>query len=225
MKSKFILIVGLILLTACSAVPTANAIASPADKHVMVPTPSSATDASSPAPAYSIPSPCNLPPITIPLMPKVIPGYAELDPDTGLHVTGEALAVDLQTYRLKVSGLVDKPMEWNYEELRCLPKVTVKASLECPGFFVDVTTWSGVPIAILLEKAGVNKNAKQLSLVSADGYQTYVYTQDALNERNFLAYEWMGQPIPVLHGFPVRAVFPQLDGAKWAKWIVEIQVH
>jgi len=149
---------------------------------------SSATDESLPTPAYSIPSPCNLPPITVPLMPKVIPGYAELDPDTGLHVTGEPLEVDLQTYRLKVSGMVDKPMEWGYEELRCLPKVTVKASLECPGFFVDVTTWSGVPIAILLEKAGVKKTAKQISLVSADGYQTNVSIQDALNGHNFLAY-------------------------------------
>ena len=158
-------------------------------------------------------------------MPAVIPGYTELDTATGLHMTGKPIAVDLNTYRLKVSGLVDKPLEWNYEELRCLPKVTVKASLECPGFFIDLTTWSGVPIAALLEKAGVKNNAKQIVMVSADGYQTYVPLYKALDEHNFLAYEWMGQPVPVLHGFPVRAVFPQETGFAWVKWLVEIRVE
>ena len=178
-----------------------------------------------PSPTYSISSPCNLAQIKVPVMPKVIPGYTELDEATGMHVTGKPLTVDLDTYLLKVSGLVEQSLQWNYEELRCLPKVTVKASLVCPGFFIDTTTWSGVPIATLLEKAGVKKNARQIVMISADGYQTSVPIADALNEHNFLAYEWMGQPVPVLHGFPVRAVFPQLDGASWAKWLVEIRVE
>lgn len=158
-------------------------------------------------------------------MPKIIPGYTELDQATGLHMTGTPVTIDLNSYHLKVSGLVEKPSEWNYEELRCLPKVTVKATLVCPGFFTDTTTWSGVPIATLLAKAGVNKNATKIVMIGADGFQTFVPIEDALNEHNFLAYEWMGQPIPVLHGFPVRAVFPQLEGAKWAKWLVEIRVE
>jgi DMSO/TMAO reductase YedYZ molybdopterin-dependent catalytic subunit len=225
MKRNFILIVGIILLTACGAVSAGNLRTPSPIQAINQPVPAPPTAANLPAPTYSIPSPCNLPPITVPVMPSVIPGYTELDPATGLHMTGKPLAVDLQTYRLKVSGLVEKPMEWDFEELRCLPKVTIKASLECPGFFVDVTTWSGVPIATLLEKAGVKKTATQIVMISADGYQTYVSLKDALNERNFLAYEWMGQPVPVLHGFPVRAIFPQLEGSKWAKWLVEIKVE
>ena len=178
-----------------------------------------------PNPTYDISSPCNLAPITIPNMPAVIPSYTGLDEATGLHVTGKPVAVDLNTYHLKVSGLVDQPMEWNYEELRCLPKVTVKASLVCPGYFIDETTWSGVPIATLLDAAKVKKTARQIVMVSADGHLTYVSIEDALNEHNFLAYEWLDQPVPVLHGFPLRAVFPQLAGSAWAKWLVEIKVE
>jgi DMSO/TMAO reductase YedYZ molybdopterin-dependent catalytic subunit len=40
-----------------------------------------------------------------------------------------------------------------------------------------------------------------------------------------LAYEWEGKALPVLHGYPVRAVFPGLPGTKWVKWLVAIQVQ
>jgi DMSO/TMAO reductase YedYZ molybdopterin-dependent catalytic subunit len=49
--------------------------------------------------------------------------------------------------------------------------------------------------------------------------------EDARDESNFLAYEWEGEPVPVLHGFPVRAVFPALNGNKWVKWLIEIEVY
>ena len=216
MKRTYILITVLFILSACvSALPAG----SQTGKGISKP------EGTGSSPSYSITSPCNLPPISVPVMPEVIPGYTQLDEATGLHVTGKPLEVDLDTYRLKVSGLVDQPMQWDYEELRCLPKVTVKATLVCPGVFIDTTTWTGVPIGTLLEKAGVQKTATRIVMVSADGYQTYVPIKDAMDERSFLAYQWMDQPVPVLHGFPLRAVFPQLDGDVWAKWLVEIKVE
>lgn len=216
MKRIYILITVLFILSACvSGLPAGRQTG----KDISKP------DLTGSSPVYSIPSPCNLPPITVPLMPEVIPGYTQLDEATGLHVTGKPIVVDLNTYTLKVSGLVEQPMQWNYEELRCLPSVTVKATLVCPGVFIDVTTWSGVPIRTLLEQAGLKKTAGRIVMVSADGYQTYVPIQDALDERNFLAYQWQNQPVPVLHGFPLRAVFPQLNGDVWAKWLVEIKVE
>jgi DMSO/TMAO reductase YedYZ molybdopterin-dependent catalytic subunit len=41
---------------------------------------------------------------------------------------------------------------------------------------------------------------------------------------NFLAYEWEGKALPRLHGFPVRAIFPSLEGNQWVKWVVKIEV-
>jgi DMSO/TMAO reductase YedYZ molybdopterin-dependent catalytic subunit len=46
-----------------------------------------------------------------------------------------------------------------------------------------------------------------------------------LSSDSFLAYEWEGEPLPIIHGFPVRAVFPALSGNTWVKWLVEIQVY
>jgi DMSO/TMAO reductase YedYZ molybdopterin-dependent catalytic subunit len=42
---------------------------------------------------------------------------------------------------------------------------------------------------------------------------------------SILAYAWEGEPLPILHGFPVWAVFPELDGSTWVKWLVKIEVY
>ena len=60
---------------------------------------------------------------------------------------------------------------------------------------------------------------------AADGYSITLSLDEALKPENFLAYEWMGQPLPVLHGFPVRAVIPGRDGNAWVKWLLEIVVE
>ena len=225
MKRIFILFVLLTMVSACAPFPVEKTVVAQSSEVSTLQTPiGKPTEISPSKPEYSLTSPCNLPPITIPTLPAVIPGYTGLDSTTGLHMTGNAKNIDLTTYRLKVSGLVDHPLELNFEELRCFPKVTVKAKIVCPGYFIDESTWSGVPFSTLLEKAGVQKKATQAILISED-YQTTIPLSDVLNEHNFLAYEMINQPLPVLHGFPVRAVFPQLKGNAWVKSLVEISIR
>jgi DMSO/TMAO reductase YedYZ molybdopterin-dependent catalytic subunit len=167
---------------------------------------------------------CNLPPIIVPT-PANDPGYARLDPSTGLHVTGKVQLLDLATYRLRVTGLVEHPLELTYDQIRCLPKVQASPLLVCPGFFQDQATWAGVPIADVLALAGVQEGAEQVQFVSADGYATSLSLEEALDQANFLAYEWEGQPLPRLHGFPLRVVIPTAEGNQWTKWVVEIRVR
>lgn len=168
---------------------------------------------------------CELKEIEIPELPKDIPGYTQLDEATGLHFTGTPVEVDFDLYRFKISGLVEKPLILTYDDLRCMPKISSNADLVCPGFFVDVANWSGVPINYLMELARINPEARQIIMVSADGYERHLALDLALAEENFLAYEWESQPIPVLHGFPLRAVIPGMDGSFWVKWLVEIRVE
>ena len=167
---------------------------------------------------------CGLEPIKVPTMPRVIPGYTELDRATGLHMTGTVQVIDFPSYRLKVTGLVEQPLSLHYDELRCLPKVTASPLLVCRGFFEDKASWSGVPIAEILKLARLLPEAKHVSLISKDGYTSTFDLEDALKPENFLAYELEGQPIPVLHGFPLRAVFPKKEGNSWVKWLVGINV-
>jgi len=168
---------------------------------------------------------CSLIPIKVPTLPHIIPGYAELDPETQLHVTGKAQVFTLENYRLEIAGKVKRPLELHYDDVRCLPRIESHPTLVCPGFFEDTATWAGASLAAVLELAGLNDKATHLRLVSADGYATLVEIKQALLENNFLAYELEGQPIPVLHGFPIRAVFPDLKGNKWVKWLVRIEVQ
>ena len=139
-------------------------------------------------------------------------------------MTGTAPQIDLGSYRLKVTGKVENPLSLTYSDLRCMPKIEVRCTLVCPGFFEDTATWAGAPLAAVLELAGVQTEASNVRLISADGYSNYVSLQVARREESFLAYEWEGEPVPILHGFPIRAVFPEVQGNTWVKWLVEIEV-
>jgi len=163
--------------------------------------------------------------ITVPTFPAVIPGYAEVDPATGLHVTGTPKVIDPAVYRLWVTGKVERALALTYDELRGLPKVTASVTLVCPGVFEDDTTWSGAALVTILQMAGVRPDAKQIRMSGADGHWVYLSLDKAQRPENFLAYEWMGQPLPVLHGFPLRAVVPGEYGSVWVKWLVEIKVE
>jgi DMSO/TMAO reductase YedYZ molybdopterin-dependent catalytic subunit len=167
---------------------------------------------------------CGLPPVTAPT-PAPDPGYTKLDPTTGLHVTGNMQLLDLDTYRLRVTGLVDRPLELTYDQIRCLPRVEAAPELVCPGVFVDHARWAGTPIAEVLALAGVQEGANEVLFVSADGYTKSLSLQTALDRVNFLAYEWDGEPLPRLHGFPLRVVIPEGAGNQWTKWLVEIKVR
>ena len=170
------------------------------------------------------PTLCALPVVVAPT-PSANPGYTQLDPTTGLHVTGQAQTIDLASYRLKISGRVNSPLELTYDELRCLPKLDCDCTIICPGFFADRADWAGASLAGVLKLADVQRDAKSVELIGADGYSSVVTLTEALADDNFLAYEWAGKPVPILHGFPVRAVFPRLSGGNWVKWVIEIRVN
>ena len=167
---------------------------------------------------------CNPAPIEVPTLPSVIPGYLSLDEATGLHITGTVQVIDLSTYRLKVTGLVEQPLSLQYDDLRCLPKVTSSPKLICTGFFEDIAKWSGVPIVEVLQLARLKPQAQRVTLISADGFHIDIDLATAMNRENYFAYELEGKPLPVLHGFPLRVVLPNMDGGNWIKWLVEINV-
>jgi DMSO/TMAO reductase YedYZ molybdopterin-dependent catalytic subunit len=168
---------------------------------------------------------CDLAPVIAPTQPAKVPRYTELDETTGLHMTGTPQAIDLASYRLKVHGLVDHPLNLTLDDLRCLPKITASPELVCPGFFLDEATWAGASMKAVLEMAGIQSPAEAVWLTAGDKKEAYVLLENALKEENFLAYEWAGQPLPILHGFPVRSVLPSTSGTMWVKWLVEIRVE
>lgn len=170
-------------------------------------------------------TPCVLEPVTIPTPPAEIPGYAELDPTTGLHVTGTAPEIDFESYRIEITGKVENPLTLSYDDLRCMPRMAERCTINCPGFFQDEAFWAGASLEHVLDLARAQKDATGLRLKGADGYGAIVFIEDLSTGDSFLAYEWEGEPLPIIHGFPIRAVFPSLNGNTWVKWLVEIEVY
>jgi DMSO/TMAO reductase YedYZ molybdopterin-dependent catalytic subunit len=166
-----------------------------------------------------------LQPIVVPTLPAQVPGYGQVDPATGLHVQGTPTVIDPVSYRLKVDGKVAHPQSLSYDDIRRLAKVTTTSDLICPGVFIDTATWSGASLQTILDMAGLAPDSQQIRLNGADGHYSYLDLKDALVPDNFLAYELRGQTMPVLQGFPLRAVLPGQTGSRWVKWLLEIVVE
>ena len=166
----------------------------------------------------------NLTPVTQPPWPDQIPGYTEIDPGTGLHMTGTPQRIELVGYRLKVTGDVDNTLSLSFDDLRRMTRISSRPTIICRGYFEDVATWTGVSMAALLDLARAHSSAHHVDMVSADGYTASITMAQARSPDAYLAYELEGKIIPVLQGFPLRAILPALPGYNWAKWIVEIQV-
>ena len=199
----------------------------PAPGEVIIPLPSP-TGLPESIPVHAEPGvvvPCILPTVITPMPPAETPGLAEVDPSTGLHVTGKAQTIDLASYRLEIGGLVNYPLKLSYDDLRCMPKIEVQTTIVCKGNFEDTAVWTGASLQYILELVGVQPQAENIRLFGADGYSPSISLTDAMSGRSFLAYEWEKQPVPILHGFPVRAAFPGLLGANWVKWLIKIEVY
>jgi len=220
-KWSYIYLTLLLIGAVCVACSTQSPTAAPTGIEG---TPTGAEDTQ--VPEEGTPTLCALPTVIAPTPPAVIPGYAKLDETTNLHVTGTMKEIDPADYRLVVSGAVDNPLNLTYDELRCMPKRKVRTLLVCPGFFQDEAMWAGVPLNYILDMAEVSPDASAIVLRGADGY-TARLTLDVVRDgnRHILAYEWEDEPLPALHGFPLRAVFPEQQGNKWVKWLLEIEVR
>lgn len=170
--------------------------------------------------------------------------------------------IDARTWRLKLWGTglhgsptEDRPVEFTYEDLLGMRSETLTASVECTGngrgFFtsqqgqqvsgtpwklgaVGVARWRGVPLATVLERAGLTRRAvdvlpRGLDPDYTDGGENLGRVRRPLPVSKalkdvLLAYEMNGKPLPPDHGFPVRLVVPSWVGIASIKWLGDIQV-
>lgn len=194
------ILIFVVVCTACAPTPAVVIIPPPSPTSIQTTTPVHAQ----PGVVVS----CVLPTVVVPTPPAEIPGIAELDPSTGLHITGKAQTIDLENYRLAIDGMVDYPLKLSFDDLRCMPKIEVQTTIVCKGNFEDTAVWAGASLQYILELVGVQPQAENIRLIGADGYSPSVSLKDAMSGRSFLAYEWEKQPVPILHGFPVRSRSP-----------------
>ncbi|HZY88432.1 MAG TPA: sulfite oxidase, partial [Gemmataceae bacterium] len=163
--------------------------------------------------------------------------------------------LDAKEWRLKVSGAVERPLELTYAQLRELPTRTVAVTLECAGngraFLepkakgvqwelgaVSTAEWTGVPLGLVLERAGLRAGAVDVVLEGADsgvpgnepkppGKVTFSRGLPLAKARRpevLLAYKMNGADLPKAHGFPARAVVGGWYGMASVKWLTRVVV-
>ena len=134
-------------------------------------------------------------------------------------------------YRLELTGMFDSPRTYTLDDLFGRADVIERditltcVSNEVGGSLVGSARWIGVPLAPLLRENGIRPGSDQLLCRSEDGMTIGAPTRSALEvEDAMLAFGMNGEPLPVIHGFPVRMIIPGLYGYVSAcKWLVSIE--
>jgi DMSO/TMAO reductase YedYZ molybdopterin-dependent catalytic subunit len=139
--------------------------------------------------------------------------------------------VNPESWSLRITGAVDRPFTLTYDDLLTLPHREADVTLACVsnevgGDLVGNARWQGVPLADLLDRAGLQRGATQVLGRSVDGFSAGFPAEIALDGRNaIVAVAMNGEPLPAAHGFPARIVVPGLYGYVSAtKWLSEIEL-
>ena len=156
--------------------------------------------------------------------------------------------VDAKTYKIAVGGDgAENQVEITYDDLKKMPAVEVVAVNQCSGNrrglsnphvagvewgygAMGCARWKGAKLKDILDKAGLKKEAIEVSFNGADGpainttpdFVKSIPAWKAIEDTTIVAYEMNGQPLPHLNGFPARIVVPGWTGTYWMKHVVAI---
>ena len=169
----------------------------------------------------------------------------------GLHyllIHYDIPAVDAESHRLEITGVVERPVSLSLDELRERPRVVEPITFECAGNgralleprpisqpwlteAVGTAEWGGTPLKPLLDEAGASQDAVEILFsaldrgLEGDVPQFYERALPAAEvEQALLVYEMNGAPLPPQHGFPLRLVVPGWYGMQNVKWLNRVTV-
>ena len=127
---------------------------------------------------------------------------------------------DPATWNLRVSGLVERPLVFTWNQFRELPRTTQLADFHC------VTSWSrfdnrweGVKTRLVAELAGVKADARHVFVRCDGGYTTNLPLEEMTRGQAWIVDTYEGQPLEPEHGAPARLLVPHLYFWKSAKWV------
>jgi DMSO/TMAO reductase YedYZ molybdopterin-dependent catalytic subunit len=132
--------------------------------------------------------------------------------------------VDINNYTLEISGLVDNPKSYTYNEVLAHQAYSKVVTINCvEGWSVKIL-WQGVLLKDLLNEAGVKQGALTVIFHAYDGYTSSLPLDYVMNNNIILAYEMNNVTLPPERGFPFQVVAEDKWGYKWVKWVTEIEI-
>ena len=157
--------------------------------------------------------------------------------------------IDTATFRLKIGGRVEKPLELSLADLKALPHFEITAVNQCSGNSRGLAVprvagaqwghgamanarWTGVRLKDVLESAGVKPGAVAVRFSGMDAppvddapdFMKSLSVDHARNGNVMLAWAMNGEPLPILNGFPLRLVVPGWFSTYWVKMLDKIEV-
>ncbi len=167
---------------------------------------------------------------------------------------GDVPEIDPRTFHLTIEGRVRRPFRISLEEIRRLSRITVTATLQCAGNrrqelmekrpipgelgwgteAISTAEWGGVPLRDVLAVADPEPGGRHVELIGLDeverhghrfAYGGSIPLDKAICPEVLLAYEMNGQPLPPVHGAPLRAVVPGWIGARSVKWLTRVNLR
>ena len=153
--------------------------------------------------------------------------------------------VDNDSWRLRITGMVDNEIELSLADLQARQSMEQIVGFECGGNggrlfhgLIGNASWGGTSLQSLLQEAGIQEGAKEIVFFGADqsieeirgrevekAFARSLSIPDAMRPENMLAYTMNGEPLPHYHGKPVRLLVPGWYGVANVKWLTQIHVQ
>jgi DMSO/TMAO reductase YedYZ molybdopterin-dependent catalytic subunit len=177
------------------------------------------------------------------IVPPPTPNYGVIQPAPNLspeitsndqfYVVSKNLysdpTVNGASWQLVIDGEVEHPYALNFAEAMALPMKQQYESLMCisndvGGPYMSNALWEGVPLATLLQRAGIKAGATKVVFHAADDYADSIHLSKAIEPTTLMAMRMNGAILPQEHGFPARMLVPGIYGMKHCKWLTRIEV-
>ena len=131
-------------------------------------------------------------------------------------------------WRLRVDGLVARPLSVSLDQLHALPHRTQVTRHDCVEGWSAIGQWTGTPLSLLLRQAGLRRDARYVVFHCADTFGSHPYYEsidlvDAFHPQTILAWGMNGHALGIDHGAPVRLRVERQLGYKQAKYVMRVE--
>jgi DMSO/TMAO reductase YedYZ molybdopterin-dependent catalytic subunit len=148
---------------------------------------------------------------------RLPPGQYSVE-DFPVLSAGPTPRTPLSEWSFSISGQIDEPKRWTWDEFRALPTETITRDIHCVTKWSKLDTdWEGVSVDVLLD--GVDTAAEYVMAFSDGDYTTNLPLEDVTGGKAWVAFSFGGEPLEPVHGGPARLLVPHLYFWKSAKWV------